>query len=156
MSVEDYLIDPKYLDWPRLLAGWAWLVPPKFEVWLMNRFGDLFLVLPDGTLHMLDVGAGQLDRLAESRDDFCRIIDEDDNANIWLMIPLIDKLLEAGMTLKTGQCYSFLTPPILGGDYTVENTRIIPIEELYRLYGSYHQQLKDVPDGTKVEIKVVD
>lgn len=156
MTIDDYLIDPGNLDWPRLLAGWAGLVPAEFEVWLMNRFGDLFLVLPDGAVQMLDVGNGRLDELAGSRDEFRRIVDEDDNASLWFMIPLVDRLVEAGITPQTGQCYCFLTPPILGGEYSVENTRVVPIEELFGLYGSYHEQLRDLPDGAKVRIKVVD
>ena len=40
---------------------------------------------------MLDVGRGTLEKVAESRDDFAKKSDEDDNANQWLMIPLIDR-----------------------------------------------------------------
>jgi hypothetical protein len=47
----------------------------------MNRFGDLFVVFGDGTVHMLDVGAGTLNKLANSRDDFASKLDEGDNAN---------------------------------------------------------------------------
>jgi hypothetical protein len=120
----------------------------------MNRYGDLFMILPDGTVHMLDVGAGSFAKVAENKDDFGRRIDEDDNAEDWLMIPLVDRLVAAGVLLKPGQCYSFVTPPILGGDYTVENTVLLPITEHYGVYSSYHDQLRGVPDGTKVTIKV--
>ncbi len=120
----------------------------------MNRYGDLFLILRDGSVHMLDLGDGSLIQLAESRDDLAGKIDEDDNTEDWLMIPLVDRLSVAGVLLKPGECYSFLTPPVLGGDYTVENTVVLPIAEHYGLYGSYHEQLKGVPDGTKVVINV--
>jgi hypothetical protein len=154
MNVHDYLIDHDGFEWEHLLSGWERLVPPEFSVWLINRFGDLFLTLPDGTVHMLDVGGGSITKLAESRDEFARIIDEDDNADDWLMIPLVDRLVEAGVLLEPGQCYSFVTPPILGGEYSVENTMVVPIQEHFGLYGSYHEQLRDVPDGSKVVIKV--
>jgi hypothetical protein len=154
MNVHDYLIDHSGFNWAQLLSGWKWLLPPEFTIWLMNRYGDLFLISPDGTVHMLDIGAGSLTKLAESTDDFARIIDEDDNAEDWLMIPLVDRLVATGVLLKPGQCYSFLTPPVLGGDYAVENTVVLPITEHYGVYCSYHEQLRDVPDGTKVVIKV--
>jgi hypothetical protein len=120
----------------------------------MNRYGDLFLILPDGSVHMLDVGGGLLPKLAESKDGFSCVIDEDNNADDWLMIPLVDRLVEAGVHLKPGECYSFLIPPILGGDYTVENTVVLPITEHFGVYASYHEQLRDVPDGSKVVINV--
>jgi hypothetical protein len=154
MSVYDYLIDHSDFDWSQLLSDWDRLLPTEFTVWLMNRYGDLFLILPDGSVNMVDVGIGSLTKVADSRDEFSRLIDEDDNANDWLMIPLVDRLVAAGVLLKPGQCYSLLIPPVLGGDYTIENTVLLPIFEHFGVYGSYHEQLRDVPDGTKVVIKV--
>jgi hypothetical protein len=80
--------------------------------------------------------------------------DEDDNADDWLMIPLVDRLVEAGVHVKPGEYYSFLIPPIRDGDYTVENKVVLPITEHYGVYGSYHKQLRDVPDRSKAVIKV--
>ena len=155
ISVADYLIDQRGIEWSKVLASWSWLLPPKFTLRLVNRFADLFLVLPDGTVHMLDVGAGTLTKLADSRDDFGAKIDEDDNANQWLMIPLVDKMVAAGAVLQPGQCYGFKTPPVLGGDYTVENAGPQPVWDYLGAYGSIHEQLQDVPDGSQVVLKVV-
>ncbi len=154
MKLTDYLLDHSGYDWGHLLHPWSSLLPPEFTLWMMNRFGDMFLVLPDGSIQMLDLGGDSLTQLAESRDEFARKLDEEDNAEDWLMIPLVDQLVAAGRNLEPGQCYSFVTPPILGGDYTVENTMILSVIENFGLYGSYHEQLKDLPDGTKVVLRV--
>jgi hypothetical protein len=151
MSIHNYLIDHRNLDWPSLLREWKWLVPGTFTVWMMNRFGDLFIVLEDGTIRMLDIGGGTLIKVADSRDEFAAKVDED-NANQWFMIPLIDHLIAHGLTLQEGQCYSFRRPPVLGGNYTVENTCVLPISAHYSAYGSIHNQIKDLPDGTQVVI----
>jgi hypothetical protein len=156
IAVAEYLIDPNGVDWPKALASWSWLLPPKFTLWLVSRFADLFLVLPDGTVHMLDVGAGTLTKLAESRDDFATKIDEDDNANQWLMIPLVDQMVAASVILQPGQCYGFKTPPVLGGAYTVENAGPLQLLDYLTGYGSLHDQLKDIPDGAHVVLNVVD
>jgi hypothetical protein len=139
MSIQDYLIDHSGFDWPKLLSGWARLLPAKLVVWLMNRFGDLFLVYTDGSVHMLDVGVGTVNRIAQSRDDFGTQLDEGDNANQWLMIPLVDDLVAAGKVLKPGDCYGYVMPPILGGDYIVENTFVLSITEHY----SFHAYLQE-------------
>lgn len=155
ISVADYLIDQSGVEWSKALASWSWLLPPDFTLWLVNRFADLFLILPDGTVHMLDVGVGTLSKLADSREEFLSKIDADDNANQWLMIPLVDKMISAGMFLQPGHCYGFTIPPVLGGDYTVENTKPLPVWDYLGATGSLHKQLKDLPDGTPTVLKVV-
>lgn len=156
MDINDYLIDPRELDWHKLLDTWTWLVSGDFEVWLMNRFGDLFLIFDDGSIHMLDIGAGAIERLADSREEFFAKADQGGNGSDWFMIPLVTQLVASDMTLGEGECYSFKQPPILGGEYDVENSYVIPIEGHFHFYGSIHKQIKDLPDGAKVEIKMVD
>src|SRR5262249_11914395 len=109
----------------------------------------------DGMVHMLDVGAGTLSKVADSRDDFCAKIDEGDNANQWLMIPLVDKMVAAGVVLRPAQCYGFKIPPVLGGDYSVENAGPLPVWDYLSAYGYIHEQLRDAPDGSQVVLNVV-
>jgi hypothetical protein len=155
MQIEQYLIDHQAFDWPVLLADWSWLLPDdEFTVWLMNRYGDLFIVLEDETVHMLDVGNGSFEQVAESRDDFCLKIDQGTNLNTWLMVPLVDRLVETGKLLQPDRCYSFIIPPILGGGYTVANTATLNVKEHYGVYASIHNQIKDQPDGTRVRLRV--
>ena len=154
MRLADYLLDHRGYDWGDLLRPWSSLLPSEFTIWMMNRFGDMFLIFPDGSIHVNIIGEDTLDKLADNRDEFSRKIDEDDNAEDWLMIPLVDQLVAAGVLLEPGKCYSFVTPPILGGAYTIENTMVLPITDQFGLYGSYHEQLEGVPDGTKVVLKI--
>jgi hypothetical protein len=155
IAIADYLIDQSGIDWNKALASWSWLLPSEFTLWLVNRFADLFLVVPDGTVLMLDVAAGTLTKVAESRDDFCTKIDEGENANQWLLIPLVDRMVATGVLLQPGHCYGFRTPPVLGGNYTVENAGPLPVWDYLGAYGSIHEQLRDVPDGCQVVLKVV-
>lgn len=154
LQLSDYLIDQEGIDWSAALRPWAWLVPNEFTVWMVNRIGDLILVFDDGTVHMLDVGGGSLTKLAASREELASKIDQGDNANQWLAIPLVDRLVAAGITLQQGQCYGFKQPPVLGGDYVVENMRPIAIPDYLGACGSIHAQLVDLADGTQVVLKV--
>jgi hypothetical protein len=155
IAIADYLIDQNGIDWPKALATWSWLVPPEFTLWLVNRFADLFIVLPNNTVHMLDVGVGTLTKVADSRDEFATKIDEDNTMNQWLMVPLVDRLVAAGVVLHPGQCYGFKVPLVLGGDYTVENIASMTLLDYLGAYGSIHEQLRDVPEGTQVVLNVV-
>ncbi len=156
VSIQDYLIEQAGIDWSEALSTWSWLLPTELTLWLINKFGDLFMVYPDGTVHMLDVGAGTLARIADSRDDFCTKIDESDNAAAWLLIPFANRLVAGGMRLNSGQCYGLVTPPVLGGQYVIENIYQISVASYLCLLGEIHEQLRDLPDGTKVVLKLTD
>ena len=154
MRLNEYLIDHAGLDWGDLLSSWAWLLPSELTVWLMSRFGDLFCVLEDGSVRMLDVGQGTFERVADNRDECARRIDEDGNARDWLMIPLVDELVARGVVLGAGECYSYAQLPILGGDYAFANVRVAAVEAHYKGLGPIHEKLKGIPDGTRVRLRV--
>ena len=120
----------------------------------MNRFGDLFLKTDDGKIHVLRLDDGTLRCLADSRDQFSDLLDQGNNANDWLMIPLVDRLVAAGKKLKPGECYAFIQIPILGGDYIVENVAIRTVEIQYASLGPIFEQLESVPDGTTVNFQI--
>lgn len=56
MNLSDYLINQKAHHWASILTDWAWLLPHDLTVWMVNRFGDLILVLESGTVQLLDIG----------------------------------------------------------------------------------------------------
>ena len=154
MNVNDYLIDQSEIDWKEMLSDWLWLLPKQFTPWLVNRFGDIFLFYPEGTVHLFDTGVGRIIKVAENRDHFCELIDEENNANEWLMIPLIDSLAEAGKKLKKNQCYSFIIYPGLGGKYEPENIAICDLSVHYSVAGQIFDKIKDIPDGTKIRFEI--
>jgi hypothetical protein len=155
MLLTDYLIEQQGKDWAELLSEWAPPLPRSFTVWMVNLFGDVIAVFEDGSVHLLDMGCGTLERLADSRNHFCDLADRKDNASNWLMIPLTDACRAAGMVLAESQCYSFKVPPILGGDYNVENVAPCNLSVHYSFMADIARQTRDLPDGTKVEIVVV-
>lgn len=152
MNISDYLIDQDGLEWGKLLAEWVPPLPPEFTVWMVNRFGDLIVLLEDGSLHYMDFSVNELRRIADSQDDFCIRIDQGDNADEWLMIPAVDACVAAGMQLEANQCYSFKIPAVLGGKYEIENIAPLDMEVNYSFLADIHRQIKDLPDGTKINL----
>lgn len=152
MDLNDYLIDQDGLDWGKLLAEWVPPLPAEFTVWMVNRFGDLIVVLEDGSVHYMDFSVNELRQIADTQDDFCIRIDQGDNADEWLMIPVVDACVSVGMRLKPNQCYSFKIPAVLGGKYEIENIAPLDIEVNYSFLADIHRQIKDLPDGTKINL----
>jgi hypothetical protein len=151
-NLEDYLINQAGKDWPELLSGWSPPLPESCSIWLVNRLGDVFAVLEDDSVHMLDVGVGTFTRLADNREDFRTRIDLDDYANDWLMIPLVDRCVSAGMVLVDNQCYGYKLPPLFGGKYDVENLYPADLSAHYSFLADIFRQTRDLPDGTRIRL----
>jgi len=154
MNVVDYLIDHEGKDWGELLSGWADWLPNSLTVWLVNLFGDVFLVYDEGSVHMLDIGTDTLTRVADSRGQFFDLMDVAGNGENWLMIPLVDKCRATGLTPSTDQCFGFKIPPLLGGEYVVANVALMQVAAYYSFLADIHLQTKSLPDGAKVRIVV--
>ena len=156
MRIDDYLIAQEGIDWSSVLAAWSWRLPPRFTLWMVNRFAELVIVFEDGSVQMLHTDTAMLARLADSREHFCQVVDENDNGNDWLMIPLVDDLVAAGLTLGPGQCYCFKVPPALGGAYGVGNVAVISLCEHLSFLASFYEQLEGIPDGNHVVLRTSD
>src|SRR4051794_34643241 len=156
MATSPYLIEPSGLDGPDLLAPWSWRLPAGLTVRALNLFGDMFLADAGGAIHHLDVGNGTLERIAGSKDDLAAKLAEEDNATVWLLVPLVDQLVEAGMVPGPDECYGYKTPPVLGGGYTVENTAVLPIVDHLGFLGKLHEKIKDLPDGAAITFEVTE
>jgi len=57
---------------------------------------------------------------------------------------------------EEGRCYCFKVPPALGGTYDANNIAAISLKELIAFSGDIAEQIKDVPDGGKVEFKWIE
>lgn len=152
--MNKYLLPPEERDWPTLLEKWNWILPERFGVWLINTFGDLFLELESGEIALLDINAGKLSILADTRETFIDRITEASNAAAWLYIPLVDALHERGIIPPPEHCYAFNRPPLLGGEYHPENIRITEFTAHLGFTGDFAEQLRGVEDGAEIELKV--
>lgn len=156
MDINRYLISQAGKDWRALLSDWYKILPASFTLWMVNRFGDLFVVLDDGAVHMLDVGIGRFKRLANNRDHFASLIDIGDNAKNWLMIPLVDACVASGIILGPNQCYGYDIPPILGGQYELGNVSPTDMAVHYAFLADIYRQTRDLPEGTPITGVVFD
>ena len=89
MDLNDYVIAQEGKDGRAMLSGWKDFLPPSYALWFVNRLGDLFIVLDEGPVHLLNVGSATFTRLAESRKQFGALLDQGDTATAWLAVPLI-------------------------------------------------------------------
>lgn len=156
MAIQDYLIQQEGKDWGALLSAWGWFLPESFTVWMVNRFGDMVLVQDDGTVCFFDPGAGKMNQVASSREEFADLADDPEKFDLWFMPQIVDSLLQSGLSLKDSQCYGYKLPPGLGGSYELDNIEATDLSIHYHILGQIFEHIKDVPDGTKITFQIKD
>ena len=157
MTLKDITLPTEGIDWQRVLQHWAWLLADRleFNVWILNRFGDLFVRLPDGSIWMLCTGSGTFRMAAPSKGAFAEMVEGEDRLESWFMPSLIEELEAAGRTLGERQCYGFTVPPgFEEGKYESGNVKVVDIEAHFIATGDLWGRLRDVPDGTGVRLEM--
>lgn len=152
MSALDYFLPHAADDTD--LSVWASILPMPVSRLCTNLFDDAFLLDTAGTVHILDRAGCSSECVAASEEDFWRGIAEDSAG--WQLRLLADECRRAGMLLAEDQCYAFTTPTVLGGEYAVQNVWVAPWREWFAFTAELFQQIKGLPDGATVSMKVVD
>lgn len=148
----DYLIEQEGIDWKASLESWQSILPDKFTIWLVNRFGDLFMIFEDGSLHHLDIQLGTVTKRGDSKQAFLENLLEGNNAADWLYMNYVQLAESEEMFLQKGECYAFKIPPVLSGEYTVDNLCVSKIEENFTLLSGIHEQIRELPEGSTVNV----
>jgi hypothetical protein len=101
------------------LTAWADLLPNRHRILGANLFADMFVTDAAGAVHMLEVSAGSISKIATSEKEFRgRCIGDEDG---WFLRPLVDRCRSAGKLPIATQCFAFTTLPLFGGEYAVSN-----------------------------------
>jgi len=156
LHLDDLTINISNLDFADLREAWEWLICDMTEVIIISKFGDMFLKGGDGSIYWLDTAGGSLTKIAGNRVEFDSVLQEDDNINEWFLPHLIEELEESGQLLAKNQVYSFVMPPAIGGEYAAGNVKATDLSVHFAFTGQILEQIKDLPDGTKVKIKLVE
>jgi hypothetical protein len=93
--------------------------------------------------------------IAETEDQFNDLLNNEEFLLDWQMKELVDAATTALGPLPLGQKFCLKIPGVLGGQYSLENIATAPLKELIGFSGSLAYQAKDLPDGSQVELVVV-
>jgi hypothetical protein len=154
-GVRDDLIVPlDGADPEALLEFWRWLIPDSLRPWFATALGDLFLFGAEDKVLWLDMGDGRLQVVASSENEFRKAVAIPDNNSFWFGAALVDELRRTGKVLAQGECYCYLQLPVLGGKYEAANFRVYDLVTHFRVWGPIHEKLRDIPDGTQIELVI--
>jgi len=138
----------------RIAWGWAGLVPT--EVLCANPFGNLIVKSADASYWRICPEMLTCEKIAEDYPAFSGIWNNRDFQFDWNMEKLVSMAKDKLGMFEEGRCYCFKVPPALGGTYDANNIAAISLKELIAFSGDIAEQIKDVPDGGKVEFKWIE
>ena len=151
MTLNDLTVNFSHLERRSLLSDWGWLLGPDKLPVLLAASGDAFVQdVSDGSVHILDICAGKLNRGAESFERFQSLLKEKNFVVNYFAVKMVSELRASGCTLEAGQIYSFKRPPVLGGDYVLANIEPTDIEVHFSMAGQIHRQIAARPPGTSI------
>lgn len=150
LTWDDLLIEAHDLDADVLEHGWAWLVKGQFSAIAASKFGDWFLLRPNGAVEMLDAIEGTLEQVASSHAEFKELINTQEKQEKWLLSEFVFTLHENDVIPARGECYSFKLPLILGGNAELKNVEVCDFRLWVSICGQIHEESRRLPEGTRI------
>ena len=135
-------------------ASWAWIGLDPSEVVAENDFGNLVVRDFSGRYWRICPEELACEVIAGDRAAYDALVQDPEFITDWTMDALVQAAQASLGPLAPGQKYSLATPAILGGRYETSNIKTISLIELIRFSGDVGFQIKDLPDGTEIVIKV--
>lgn len=117
---------------------------------LTNAFGDVFLQSQDGSFSFLDTVEGRLQLVWPDAAAFQTDINTPTAQDHYLMIGLAQAAADAGLEPAPDQILSFKTPPVLGGELSMENLEIADFVVTVNVAGQVHGQVRSLPPGAPI------
>jgi hypothetical protein len=97
------------------MAEWRGVLEGPAVVAFLNTFGVWFLKRADGTVDMLDVFTGDVERVADSDEAFQASVNDPAWQEVYLLSKLVLELHQLGAIPGPGECYAVAPPAPFGG-----------------------------------------
>lgn len=136
--------------------AWGWNGLEPEAVVDSNAFGNVIVLDVQGRYWRIIPEHWSCEPIASSKDEYVRLRADPSFARDWEMTSLVRLASDMLGPLPQGRCYCLKTPAILGGTYIAPNIGTITLEELLSFAGDGARQIDGLPEGTEVQIKIVE
>lgn len=136
--------------------AWGWCGLEPSEITHQNSFGNL--IVRDEQMSYWRICPEELSarKIAQDESDFQLLFQSPDFAEDWAMIPMVRDTTAVFGQLSEGRVFCLQIPAVLGGKYEADNYGTISLIELISFSGDVAHQIKDVPEGAKIQIKLTE
>ncbi|WP_299786799.1 T6SS immunity protein Tdi1 domain-containing protein [uncultured Shewanella sp.] len=136
--------------------SWGWVGIKPVQVVGENDFGNLMIEGSEGKYWRLCPEDVYCEVVAKTREELDQLSTDQEFLEDWYMQALVEQAQEHLGPLKEGEKYCLVTPGALGGEYAISNIKTAPLIEMVRFSGHVAHEIKDLPDGAQIKLRVVD
>lgn len=137
-------------------TGWGRCGIDPVEVVGENDFGNLMVKDALGQYWRLCPEDLHCAVVARDREELDRLSKDQHFLHDWYMRALVDLAFQKLGVLPEGRKYCLKIPSVLGGAYEGDNLGTISLEELVLASGDIARQIKDLPSGAQVRLRVTE
>lgn len=134
---------------------WGWVGIRPQRIVGENDFGNFLIEDDVGHFWRLCPEDLYCRVVAESKTELNVLSNDQDFLRDWNMKELVGQAKARTGLLKPGYKYSLKIPGVLGGEYGGSNLAQLPIRELISFSASIAKQVANLPDGAKIEFKII-
>ncbi|MFG1496082.1 T6SS immunity protein Tdi1 domain-containing protein [Saccharospirillum sp. HFRX-1] len=136
--------------------AWGWIGIDPDKVVSQNEFGNLIIKDTAGKYWRLCPEDLYCSVIADNREELDKLTTDHEFVHDWFMQTLVDQAHHKLGPLNEDEKYYLVIPGPLGGAYAASNIQKLPLHQLVGLSGDIAQQIENLPDGAKIQLKVDD
>jgi hypothetical protein len=136
--------------------AWGWTGIEPSEVIGENAFGNLMIRDTTGHYWRLSPEDLSCQVIARNRSELDLISHDQTFLHDWYMTLLVEQAEKLLGSLAPGRKYCLRIPGPIGGEYGGDNLAILELHELVLASGHIAEQIKDLPYGATVQLKITD
>ena len=134
--------------------SWNWTNQIPKEILDINDFGNIIFKSEEGQVFRICPEELDFSLIANTVEEFKVLKKDKDFIIDWEMKTLIDFSNNHLGALKEDEKFCLKLAGVLGGKYEAENLGKISFLELISFSGNLAKQIKDLPDGAKIELNI--
>ena len=135
-------------------SAWSWTEVKAEELLDVNKFGNLIFRCSNDRIWRICPEELSINCIGKDAQEYLEMRSNKEFIIDWEMEILVDIAKEKYGALESDKVYCLKTPSVLGGKYELENIGAISLEELIKVSGDLANQIRDLPDGTQITLKV--
>jgi hypothetical protein len=136
--------------------SWNWVGIEPEEIVGENDFGNLIIRDDRGKYWRLCPEDAYCKVIAQNRNELDALSTNQDFLADWYMASLAEQAKEKLGSLQPGRKYHLVIPGVLGGEYDISNIRTVSQIEQIHLSGDIGKEIAELPDGAKIQLRVIE